>query len=120
LLDANGKKTRFMTKAVFELGLKNVEIVQARVESFQPESGFSSILSRAFSSLSDFVNLTRHLLAEKGSWVAMKGRLTQPELDCLDSNYRIRAIPIKVPGEKAERHAILIDHLNAATEKPAK
>ena len=48
LLDTNGKKTRFMQQAVLELGLKNVKVVQTRVESWQPDAPFDAIISRAF------------------------------------------------------------------------
>lgn len=63
LLDSNGKKTRFMTQAKLELGLKNVWIENTRCESFQAEQAFDVIMSRAFSSLLDMVEGTHHLLS---------------------------------------------------------
>ncbi len=36
LLDSNGKKIRFVRQAMMELGLQNVEPVQARLEAYQP------------------------------------------------------------------------------------
>jgi len=56
LLDTNGKKTRFMQQAAIELGLKNITLVQARIEAWQPEERFDCIVSRAFSSIKSFVD----------------------------------------------------------------
>jgi len=36
LLDSLGKRMRFIRQAILSLGLKNVEIVQSRVEEYQP------------------------------------------------------------------------------------
>ncbi|HLW73799.1 MAG TPA: 16S rRNA (guanine(527)-N(7))-methyltransferase RsmG, partial [Gammaproteobacteria bacterium] len=44
LLDSNGKKTRFMTHAAVELGLKNVEVVQARAEGYRSPTPFATVL----------------------------------------------------------------------------
>ena len=61
LLDSNGKKTRFLTQVKLELKLANLDVIHSRVEAFTPEQPFSGICSRAFSSLEDFSNWTRHL-----------------------------------------------------------
>ncbi|MCU0234743.1 MAG: 16S rRNA (guanine(527)-N(7))-methyltransferase RsmG [Thermoanaerobaculales bacterium] len=55
LLDANGKKVRFCRQCVIELGLTNVEVVQARVESYRPARGFDSVTTRAFADLHEVV-----------------------------------------------------------------
>ena len=55
LLDSNGKKTRFMTHAAGRLGLDNDRIARARVEDYADDMGFDTVISRAFSSLADFV-----------------------------------------------------------------
>ena len=48
LVDANGKKARFMRQACIELNLTNVEIVQARIEKFTANNGYKTVVSRAF------------------------------------------------------------------------
>ena len=40
LLDSNAKKIRFITQAVHELGLDNIEVVHTRVEDFAPLQDF--------------------------------------------------------------------------------
>ena len=73
LLDTNGKKTRFLRQAKLELRLDNVQVEQVRVEQYHPPRLFDTITSRAFASLPDMVELTRHLLAPGGSWGKLVG-----------------------------------------------
>jgi tRNA uridine 5-carboxymethylaminomethyl modification enzyme len=60
-LDSNGKKTRFLTQVKLELKLDNLQVIHSRVEAFTPELPFNGIVSRAFSSMENFSNWTRHL-----------------------------------------------------------
>lgn len=108
LLDANGKKVRFLRQVVMELGLADVEVVQSRVESFRPPHGFDLVTSRAFAALPDMVDLTRHLLAPGGRWLAMKGVSPEPELAALPGDIVSRVEPLHVPGETACRHLVIL------------
>ena len=107
LLDSNAKKTRFVQQAVLELKLKNVTVCHSRVEDYQPAIKFNTVISRAFSSLQDFVGSTSHLLGEQGVMLAMKGLNPDQELAHLALQYSL--IPIKVPGVDAERCLIQIE-----------
>lgn len=108
LLDSALKRTRFVTQAVGELGLKNVEVVQARIEDFQPAELFDTITSRAFTATEDFVSATGHLLADNGQLVAMKGKLPQQEINSLPNQWVCEAHKLDVPGVVGERHVLLI------------
>ena len=108
LLDTNGKKTRFLRQAKLELGLDNLEIEQLRVERYQAPCPFDTIVSRAFSSLPLMLDLTRHLLAEGGCWLAMKGTVPEAEIAALETGVQARVHALAVPGETAQRHAIEI------------
>lgn len=109
LLDTNGKKTRFMQQAVLELGLKNVKVIQTRVESWQPPAKFDAIISRAFASLADFVSFTGQHLQEGGILYAMKGRYPEAELAELPAGWHVTARhPLQVTGLDAERHLLEI------------
>jgi 16S rRNA (guanine527-N7)-methyltransferase len=104
LLDSNGKKTRFVTQAVAELKLSNVEVVQARTEAWQPPALFPQVLSRAFASLQDFAALAGGLATPGGKLLAMKGAEPRDEMAALPSGFRLVAVhPLKVPGLDAER-----------------
>ncbi|HHL18221.1 MAG TPA: 16S rRNA (guanine(527)-N(7))-methyltransferase RsmG [Thiothrix sp.] len=108
LLDTNGKKTRFMQQAVIELNLKNVYVVHARVEKWSPEQPFDAIISRAFSSLQDFVHLTAHHLSTTGMLYAMKGRYPADELESLPQEYRATEVKLSIPSLDVDRFLIEI------------
>lgn len=108
LLDSNSKKTSFVQQAVIELELRNVSVCCARVEGWQPEVKFDGIISRAFAEMADFIAQTRHLLAQEGSWVAMKG-MPDEELKQLPANIRVeQKIPLQVPGLDATRCLVIL------------
>lgn len=109
LLDSNSKKTAFLQQAVIELGLKNVQVVTARVEEFKPAAPFAAITSRAFAELADFVGLTRHLLAPGGEWLAMKGQRPVAEMNKLPAGVSVKAVHrLVVPGVDGERHLVVM------------
>ncbi len=109
LLDSNNKKTRFVTQAVSELELSNVDVVQSRVENFQSAELFDTIITRAYSAIGDMVEQTSHLLAGDGVFLAMKGTNPLAETDELPSNYAIKEnYVIKVPGLEEKRHLLEI------------
>ncbi|MGF1546960.1 MAG: 16S rRNA (guanine(527)-N(7))-methyltransferase RsmG [Thiotrichales bacterium] len=108
LLDANGKKIRFIRQAMIELRLTNAAAVQTRVADFQPPSEFDCIVSRAYSSLRQFVDDARRLCAPGGVLLAMKARLQSDELAAIESDCDYRVEPLTVPGLAAERHLVII------------
>ena len=109
LLDSNHKKTTFLQQACIELKLDNVSVISERVEAFHPPLGFDAVISRAFTDLSEFVKLTRHLLKPGGAWLAMKGLHPYEELAQLPQEVRVeQVIPLAVPGLDAKRHLIII------------
>lgn len=108
LLDANGKKVRFVRQAILELGLENVQAEQQRIEAFSPPMPFDTITSRAFAELKDFVTLTRSLLAADGQWLAMKAALAGQESAALPPGLTPELLKLNVPGEMASRQAVRI------------
>ncbi len=106
LLDSNGKKIRFLTEVKRSLGLDNVTIVQTRAELYAPELLFDTILSCAFSELSQMIQWTAHLLAEEGIWLAMKGRY--PETELQELTYPFKAHRYIVPFVNAQRCCVVI------------
>lgn len=109
VLDASQKKCGFMQQAAIELKLAHVTVVHGRVEEFPPAGGFPQVVSRAFSDLSEFVRLTRHLLAEGGEWLAMKGLYPHEEIAQLKGARVRRDVPLHVPGLGADRHLIVME-----------
>lgn len=107
LVDANGKKVRFLREAIRTLKLERVSAVQARVETVTGK--FDCITARAFASLADMLAWGGHLLAPGGEWLAMKGRAPDAELDALPPGFTVRAVhALTVPGLDAERHLVVL------------
>ncbi len=109
LLDSNGKKIRFIKQMIQVLSLPNVIAQQVRVEEWQDEDGFSTIVTRAFAAICDMLSGTQHLLAKDGIFLAMKGHVTDEELAKIPAEFLVSAIyPIQVPQLDAERNIVLI------------
>jgi 16S rRNA (guanine527-N7)-methyltransferase len=108
LLDALKKRCAFLTQVRLELRLANVEVVHARVEQWRA-APFDLIVSRAFSSLFDFVRLTRHLLGAEGAWLAMKGPAVARDEISLPPGVAISDIVhVNVPGLNETRNLVVL------------
>jgi 16S rRNA (guanine527-N7)-methyltransferase len=109
LLDSNGKKIRFVTQVVAELGLVNVDVVQSRVEAYQPASRFDTVTARAYSSIEELVKQTAHLLADGGQYLIMKGAYPVAEVEAMPAGYHLEAIhQLQVPRLDAQRHLLVV------------
>lgn len=103
LLDSNSKKIRFIRQLIHLLGLKNVDVIHSRVEEPQ-EKVYDGIISRAFASIEDMVTLTKHLLADDGVWLAMKGQYSKTEVDDLSEQVvEIANHSLEIPNLSAAR-----------------
>ena len=110
LLEANHKKSAFLSQAAIELALANVDVANARVETWQDSRRYDVVISRAFSDLAEFVSLAGRMCAAGGVLAAMKGVHPYEEIAQLPSGYRLRSVvPLRVPGLSAERHLVLIE-----------
>lgn len=109
VLDSNGKKTRFLTQVKLELALSNLEVIHSRAEAFQPMLPFNGIISRAFSSLEDFTQWTRHMGDSDTRWLAMKGLHPADELVALPADFTLEsAQALAVPGCQGQRHLLIL------------
>jgi len=117
------KKTAFQAQAKAELGLGNLSVVTGRVETLQPgaevSAKFDVIVSRAFAELADFVTLARHLVAERGAILAMKGVRPDGEIERLPAGAHVdQTVRLDVPFLDAERHlvTVLVDEARQAAQ----
>ena len=110
LVESNQKKAAFLRQAAIELGLANVEVHEGRVEAWQAPIRFGVVISRAFTTLVEFVGACRHLVAQGGVLAAMKGRRPDAELLALPADVRCKAVlSLRVPFLAAERHLVLCE-----------
>ena len=103
LLDSNSKKIRFIRQMAHQLSLTDVEPIHERVEQLKNRT-FELIVSRAFASINDMLTLTQPLLSNSGKWLAMKGDVSQEELDNLPGYVMKNSVEkVNIPGVSAER-----------------
>ena len=98
-----------MKQVAHELGLKNVQPVQSRVEQYHSEVPFDGVLSRAFASLKDMLHWCAHLVDSQGAFLALKGQYPEQELADLPQGFAmLDAKKLQVPGLEGERHLITL------------
>ena len=111
LIDTNGKKTRFLTQAKIDLKLDNVEIVNQRVEDYQPmKEGhriyFDVITARAYAATDDILSSTHHLQSAATRILVMQGKL-EPHFNS-EQHVLCESQALDVYGLEAERHLLEI------------
>lgn len=117
LLDATGKKTRFMKHATDALGMTGVSVVQARAEEFGRGPGrqaFDLAWARAVSRFSTLLEYSLPMIKLGGWLIAQKGRDPQEEL--AESQIALRTLggqlhcvlPVSVPGLSADRTLVVV------------
>lgn len=110
LLDSNGKKTRFLTQVVAELELKNVEVMNSRVENYSSVDLFDTITARAFSSMRKTLDQSADLCASSGLYLFMKGREPAQEIAEIGPNFRVVDTHLlDVPGIDGQRRLVIVE-----------
>ncbi len=101
-VDTVAKKAAFIQTTAHSLRLVNLKAVHSRVEALT--GGFDVVTCRAYASLRDFCDSSRHLLKPNGVWMAMKAKLSAEELTDLPATVRVDKVePLAVPGLDADR-----------------
>ncbi|MBW2192512.1 MAG: 16S rRNA (guanine(527)-N(7))-methyltransferase RsmG [Deltaproteobacteria bacterium] len=90
LIDASRKKVNFMKHVIRTLKLKDISVRHARAQGFSivdfeapgdPKDNFDVIISRAVTSLENFIPMALPLLARGGSLIALKGKVSEEEIE---------------------------------------
>ena len=112
LIDSRGKRTRFLQEVVRRLGLEQADVVKQRVESYQPDKKFDTLVARAVGPLPRLVLLTQHLWHEGVRVIVMKGADFFGELKEVPTSFREKAeiIPLLVPGTTLNRQAVVFQN----------
>lgn len=110
LVERSPKKAAFLRQAQAELPLPNVEVVETRVEDYDPPAPFDAAISRAFSDLGAFAAAAQRLTRSEARWFAMKGKRPIRELAALPAAVRVIGVPrLSVPAVAAERHLVIME-----------
>ena len=125
LIDGSRKKINFLKHCLRVLHLEKSEALHVRGEKLTVDKdtagGYDVIISRALSSLAEFVQIALPLLAEKGIIIALKGKAEAGKIDALSKyltkiqlqseNRRLYSLTqhaYMLPFDKAERSIIII------------
>jgi 16S rRNA (guanine527-N7)-methyltransferase len=112
LIEAIRKKTAFLQHVRGKLGLKNIQILSERVEAVaKSQSGqFDAVISRAFTNLAHFLELSLPLLTPNGLIFAMKAKRADEELQdvCMDDWRLVADEPLEIPNLAVERRLLVL------------
>ena len=111
LLDANNKKVIFLNHVKINLAIKNINPIHVRIEDFNNEISFDTVVCRSYASLSKIYINSKKNLKDKGIIIAMKGKFPYQEieeLEALNESVSLKVEKLDVPGLEAERHAVII------------
>jgi 16S rRNA (guanine527-N7)-methyltransferase len=111
LIDSSRKKVNFLKHVIRLLNLKNIDAIHSRVQDLQEnhlyKNQFDSVISRAFTNLTDFVELAMPFLKPEGIIYAMKGKKVKNEITTeLTKKFDIKNNFYKLPFEQSERYVI--------------
>ena len=119
LVEATGKKARFVAQTAERLECANVQVEHARAERYRPFELFDTVVARALSSLADFAAYAGHLCTPDGRLLAMKGKRPDEEISALPKSFRVLAVHrLKVPGLDDERHLVELSPLRPKAAAP--
>lgn len=113
LIDASRKKVSFLKHAIRSIKLVGINARHARSEELAKgkpfKHSFDVIISRAFSRLDKMILQALPLLAEGGSMIAMKGKLSESELESADRDHLSLTVEkYKLPLVGLERSLVIL------------
>ena len=119
LIEAIRKKTAFLQHVRGKLKLKNIEVVCDRVEdaAVQQPAQFDAVISRAFTNLARFLELSLPFLKPDGLVFAMKAKRADDEMkDVSMEDWRLVADePLHIPNLAVERRLLVLSPVRKST-----
>lgn len=127
LLEATGKKARFLEHIVAMLGLREVDIVRGRAEEVgqQPahRERYEVALARAVAEMSILLEYALPLLTLGGMFVAQKGMEIEDEVEAAQAAMKLLGGQMKevravhLPGLEAPRHLVVVEKVAPTPQK---
>ena len=119
LIEAIRKKTAFLQHVRGKLKLKNIEVLCERVEdaAVQQPAQFDAVISRAFTNLARFLDLSLPFLKPDGLVFAMKAKRADNEMkDVSMDDWRLVADePLHIPNLAVERRLLVLAPVRKST-----
>lgn len=112
LIEAIRKKTAFLQHVRGKLKLSNIEVLSERVENvaMQQPGQFDAVISRAFTNLARYLELSLPLLKPDGLVFAMKAKRADEEMaDVCKEDWRLLADEtLSIPNLSLERRLLVL------------
>ena len=112
LIEAVRKKTAFLQHMRGKLRLKNINVLSDRVENvaLQQPNQFDAVISRAFTNLARFLELSLPFLKPDGLVFAMKSKRADEEMQdvCMDDWRLVADEPLHIPNLAVERRLLVL------------
>lgn len=109
LVEPRARRARFLRQVRIELGLDQVDVIEARVEDWRPGSTPATIVAQAVGDLAYLLDVTRHLQGPGTRLYALKGRPPTAEVAALGPRATAcTTTRLDVPGW-SDRHLVTID-----------
>jgi 16S rRNA (guanine527-N7)-methyltransferase len=122
LIEAIRKKTAFLQHVRGKLKLNNIEVLCGRVEdaAVQQPAQFDAVISRAFTNLARFLELSLPFLKPDGLVFAMKAKRADDEMkDVSMAEWRLVADePLHIPNLAVERRLLVLAPVRKSTLTP--
>ena len=119
LIEAIRKKTAFLQHVRGKLKLKNIEVLSERVENvaLQQAGQFDAVISRAFTNLARFLELSLPLLKPDGLVFAMKAKRADEEMAdvCKDDWHLLADEALFIPNLSVERRLLVLSPMRKST-----
>ncbi|MDH6249038.1 16S rRNA (guanine527-N7)-methyltransferase [Polynucleobacter sphagniphilus] len=119
LIEAIRKKTAFLQHVRGKLRLKNIQVLCERVEdaAVQQPAQFDAVISRAFTNLARFLELSLPFLKPEGLVFAMKAKRADDEMKdvCMDDWRLVADEPLHIPNLAVERRLLVLSPVRRST-----
>jgi 16S rRNA (guanine527-N7)-methyltransferase len=119
LIEAVKKKAAFLQHVRGKLKLKNIEILSERAEyvAAHQKAQFDAVISRAFTSLARFLELSLPLLKPDGLVFAMKGKRADEEMQevCMNDWRLLADEPLHIPNLSVERRILVLSPMRKSS-----
>ncbi|MBU3616424.1 16S rRNA (guanine(527)-N(7))-methyltransferase RsmG [Polynucleobacter sp. JS-Polo-80-F4] len=119
LIEAIRKKTAFLQHVRGKLKLKNIEVLCERVEdaAVQQPAQFDAVISRAFTNLARFLELSLPFLKPEGLVFAMKAKRADDEMKdvCMEDWRLVADEPLHIPNLAVERRLLVLAPVRKST-----
>ena len=112
LLDSNNKKIIFLNHVKISLEIENIFPKHDRVENFDSDVHFDTIVCRSYASLAKIYINSKKYTDNGGKIIAMKGKMPKEEIAELKKvagRVDCKIEKLLIPGLDAERHAVIIN-----------